>query len=169
MNKAELRTMGALVLVALASEVPLSYAECEAPLDAGAVGARYEVKGDQVYDKKTNLTWQRCSVGQKWSEGSGCTGDAAKMSHDRAHQSAADGWRMPGVSEMMSIVRKDCKNPAIDPQLFPNTPADVFHSAVKRGLKCFGVDFSNGSEYSSGRRNNLCDYSTYVRLVKTGQ
>jgi hypothetical protein len=42
--------------------------------NAPAVNSRYVIQGDTVYDKKTDLTWQRCSVGQRWAEGKGCVG-----------------------------------------------------------------------------------------------
>jgi hypothetical protein len=30
---------------------------------------RFVVHGNEVYDKKTDLTWQRCNYGQTWDEG----------------------------------------------------------------------------------------------------
>jgi len=34
-----------------------------------AANSRYVIKGDTVYDKETNLSWQRCSVGSDGSTG----------------------------------------------------------------------------------------------------
>ena len=75
---------------------------------------------------------------------------------------------MPTVTELMTLVARGCKNPAIDPQLFPNTPVETYHTSTKKRRICVGVDLSNGTEYQ-GLRNAVCDYSSYIRLVKTGQ
>jgi hypothetical protein len=34
--------------------------------DTPKARTRYDIKGGEVFDKKSNLTWQRCSVGQTW-------------------------------------------------------------------------------------------------------
>jgi hypothetical protein len=36
--------------------------------------ALFSLKGGEAYDAKYNLTWQRCSVGQRQDEGAGCLG-----------------------------------------------------------------------------------------------
>ncbi|EHK7540061.1 DUF1566 domain-containing protein [Vibrio cholerae] len=61
-----------------------------------------------VYDKKTNLTWMRCSLGQSW-DGKTCNGeakeytwhDATKLTHQFAGSTA---WRLPTVEELDSLV-----------------------------------------------------------------
>jgi hypothetical protein len=41
-------------------------------------GNRFEGRGAVVYDRKTSLLWQRCSVGQQWNNGS-CDGQAQTL------------------------------------------------------------------------------------------
>jgi hypothetical protein len=70
----------------------------------------YEILDDPVLgqaslarDPKTGLVWQRCSVGQTWSA-STCTGEAKEFTFDGAQKLAGNGWRVPTVRELHSLV-----------------------------------------------------------------
>jgi len=101
---------------------------CPAPTGAGlteaqAVG-RYILHGAVVFDAVTQLSWQRCSVGQHWEDGHGCVGDIRFFSFDET-QDLADGvWRIPTREELATLVdqgRVDQQlTPTIDPVAFPN-------------------------------------------------
>ncbi|SFR54034.1 DUF1566 domain-containing protein [Thiomicrospira sp. ALE5] len=88
-------------------------AEQKAKQDANdnAFKERYVLNNDgTVYDKKTNLIWMRCSLGQTWT-GTTCSGDASRhflqVAEDLAKQSRFAGktdWRVPTVDELHSLV-----------------------------------------------------------------
>jgi hypothetical protein len=132
------------------------------------------VKGDTVYDKKTDLTWSRCSVGQKWEDAVGCVGKPKKFTHDQANTAGwSDGWRMPTKDELTSIVALHCKEPVIDEEIFPGTPSEWYHTASKDGTYCWSVSFSDGTvDYFSRSRyrgTHPCEIGSAVRLVRGGQ
>ncbi len=79
--------------------------------------SRYEITGAQVFDKETKLTWQRCSVGQKWIEGLGCTGTPQELSWTQAKK--LDGtWRLPTKDELDTLVSDACLRSA-NAEAFP--------------------------------------------------
>ena len=63
---------------------------CDADKPTRTPGARYVLKGGEAYDKKTDLTWQRCSIGQRWKEGTGCVGVIKQLDWDESMKQAAD-------------------------------------------------------------------------------
>ncbi|MDX1473547.1 MAG: DUF1566 domain-containing protein [Reinekea sp.] len=68
-----------------------------------------------VSDTKTGLTWSRCNVGQEW-QGSQCTGNSAKYTFDETSanvKKVGQGYRLPTLTELMSIVAYDCGEPAV--------------------------------------------------------
>lgn len=71
-----------------------------------------------VTDTSTGLTWNQCSVGQQW-KGNECTGTAQRFSYEDASQMlretglAAQGYRLPTLSELLSIIAYDCGEPAV--------------------------------------------------------
>ncbi|WP_019675489.1 DUF1566 domain-containing protein [Arsukibacterium perlucidum] len=143
-----------------------------------------------VTDIQTNLTWQRCSVGQLWTEET-CIGEPTFFTWDDAMQQAKDGWRLPTVDELDTLVL--CSNgqrtpsvrpngkfaretngkcpgsnplPTINRWAFPNTPTIWYWSsssyAEDSGV-AWVVGFGNGNVYNNSKFN---DY--HVRLVSTG-
>jgi hypothetical protein len=73
--------------------------------DSGLIANRYQVLGNGgvIKDIQTNLVWQRCSVGQAW-DGKTCKGEAKVFTLDDAQQLARNGWRVPKVRELASII-----------------------------------------------------------------
>lgn len=145
-----------------------------------------------VTDIKTNLIWQRCSVGQTWT-GQTCTGEAATFNWNDAIQLAKDGWRLPTVDELNTLVfcssgqRKisdhkegkysadsdgSCQNgfaqPAINSFIFPNVPDNpiLFWSSTQTNAAsdAWYVSFFAGSIEHRGKHHKL-----RVRLVRAGQ
>src|SRR5215472_10380563 len=101
-------------------------ADCDATKPAEASASRFDLRGDTAYDKRTNLTWMRCSYGQAWTERGECSGEARLVDWDGAMGLRAPGteaWRVPQKEELESIVATNCKRPAIDQAVFPETPS----------------------------------------------
>jgi Protein of unknown function (DUF1566) len=140
-----------------------TWADCK---DAdSAFMARFTVKAEEVYDWQTDLTWQRCAMGQRWVQSSGCLGDPAKFTFDEAQVLTNGKSRVPTIEELQSIVAEYCSEPAVDPVLFPGTPSEQFWSNAFYSPMAFYVSFRNGSSnptyYSDSRYN--------VRLVRSGR
>lgn len=150
---------------------------------------RYQIlaNGAEVKDLQTGLTWQRCSVGQRWS-GSSCEGETQKFTLDEALAQAGNGWRVPTVRELQSLrvcstgfvsdtrdfrdggagVPKWCndgsRRPTIHTGAFPNTPSDWYWtSSPVVGLSddAWLVVFNYGGVYDYNRYG-----SVHVRLVR---
>src|SRR5215468_9141526 len=58
-------------------------AECD-PEESALWNQRYELRGSEVYDNTTDLTWARCPVGMNWQEDSGCLGKALAVKQTKA-------------------------------------------------------------------------------------
>lgn len=66
---------------------------------------RFVLKNGEAYDTETKLTWSRCVVGEKWSNGR-CEGLAKRQSWHEAVKlvsSSETDWRMPGIDELHTI------------------------------------------------------------------
>lgn len=132
---------------------------------------RYVVQGDTVYDKKTDLTWQRCSIGQRWKDGIGCVGIVTRMAFGTAKSQESGGWRLPNIRELQSLVMAGCPDGAkINTEIFPDID---FHNArwywsssasSSDGSWVWGVGFGSGGSDYYGR-----DDGCAVRLVRGGQ
>ena len=135
-----------------------------AGLAYGAERFSYSSDGSEVTDNTTGLVWRRCAEGMSWSEGT-CNGDATLYTQEAALQLGINGWRLPNIKELASIVDLSKVNPAIDPSSFPNTPTstDFWSSSpnVRDSRNAWFVGFDYGYVYYYGRFN-----SGYVRLVR---
>lgn len=175
-----------LAAIFLYAQLPLSgvYADC----DAGAkrstptAGFEYSAGGAVVRHKKTGLEWQRCPEGMTFVAGRAadrsrdtCSGTAGTFNQVLAGQLMAsvntgagrDGktdWRLPTLDELSSIVEDACQMPAINPEVFPDTPVTWFWAAAPKTLPsggtAWGVGFGMGGYYVG---NN--NYGA-VRLVR---
>lgn len=128
--------------------------------------AMLEARGDVVYDRKTDLTWQRCSHGQRWDGKERCIGEVLRLTFDEAKALEADGWRVPTLDELTSIVVKGRK-PTIDSAMFPDTPPAYFWATGDRDTSLsWYVYFENGiaNHYFPPRTNR-----DSVRLVRSGR
>lgn len=67
------------------------------------VNPRYVVKGAEIYDKVTDLTWQRCSIGQRWQERKGCVGTVKTMTLVDAKRQENETWRLPTRDELITL------------------------------------------------------------------
>ena len=130
--------------------------------------SRFAIKGDEVYDSQTKLTWARCSVGQEWKNDH-CVGTVTYFNYAEAQKQASGKWRVPTKDELLSLVDLQRKIfPVTDiaafPDMDPNHP--WYWSSTPNGSSiAWYVDFTDG--YSSGfidEANALA-----IRLVRSGQ
>jgi hypothetical protein len=162
----------ALILTAL----PSNGQTCKDSITQSTPTDQFTQNGDgTVTDKKTNLTWMRCSLGQTWDAGdSSCTDTAITYNWQEA-LTAASGtdfaekgdWRLPNIKELTSITEQACYSPRINEIIFPNTLSDVYWSNSQTSFNPDGVwtvNFNIG--YGSGSNKSL---DRYVRLVRGGQ
>ena len=99
-----------------------------------------DIGGGVVQHEPTGLQWSRCALGQAWSGGR-CNGAATVFywneARDAIDQLNASGelagwsdWRLPTVDELRSIVEECRETPAINTDIFPNTPWSGFWTAT---------------------------------------
>jgi hypothetical protein len=128
--------------------------------------ARLSVRGALVHDRRTDLTWQRCTLGQRWSDAEGrCEGEPMRLTFDDAKRLERDGWRIPTLDELLSLVVTG-QTPTIDASAFPDTPPLYYWATDNRDLgSAWYVLFENGrsNHYFPPRTNR-----DFVRFVRTG-
>ena len=92
-------------------------------------------KDGTVLDKKTNLTWQKCSAGL--NNDATCTGTASTytwtntISYCTGLSLAGKNWRLPNVNELKSIADYSlATSPAINTTIFPATVVNFYWSST---------------------------------------
>lgn len=165
------RTTGyATIVVALSLASSTVLAECDTSKLSKPATSRFVIKGDTVYDKKTDLIWMRCSQGQRWKEDIGCVGVPQKFTFKDANAGWTNGWRMPTKDELLTIVASYCSSPTIDDEIFPDTDSGDYWTSSKDGSYCWVVDFRDGrASHYFGFSFDYCDFDYAVRLVRGGQ
>src|SRR5262249_23169895 len=114
----------------------MAWAECDPAKATASAASRFEVHGDTVFDKSTDLIWTRCSYGQQWTEAGGCSGSVKLLDWDSAmglHLQGDANWRLPQRDELQSIVAQHCKRPAINETVFPGTPSIQYWTSTASG------------------------------------
>jgi len=144
-------------------------------------------------DTVTGLTWMRCSVGQRWENGT-CTGKAKEFNWEQARQQTAifaghSDWRIPTIEELGTLVYcsnakgnkftntvpnydgcwehdGDYDRPTIVQAVFPHTGWGYWSGSPYAASSYFAwnVDFNLGSDSYYTRSS-----SRLVRLVRGGQ
>ncbi len=99
--------------------------ECRTDIDKTAPDSRYELLNDgkEVRDKKTGLIWQRCSLGQIW-DGKTCANSTTSHTWEQAlkeTKALGNGYRLPNIRELNSLVERSCRDTAINEKFFPRT------------------------------------------------
>lgn len=125
-----------------------------------------------VTDTQTDLMWKLCTEGKS---GVQCKeGEALEMNWAEAllylpeHNSLGAGgytdWRLPNIRELSTLVESQCAHPAINLDIFPNTPASHFWTSSPYHFYThysWYVDFAYGSPtYDERIRKKL------LRLVR---
>lgn len=152
---------------AAGSAVPVAGAAdtMAAVCDSGSASSskRFTAKDGVVIDRKTGLTWQRCSVGQKWAGARSCEGMPKQFRWNEIVWEVRDGWRLPTQQELVGIQAKGCPGAAIDSAVFPNTPRSMFWSSTVYDDGNPGFAFFGGI---GGGGSGPASEPMYLRLVR---
>jgi len=119
-----------------------------------------------VTDTRTGLTWMRCAQGQS---GSDCSGSATLYTWANAapltlSYAGHGDWRIPTMSELLSIVDSTVTSPSIDSIAFPNTAytsGGYWTSTVEAAGQGYVV-FDTGNAYYAP----VSGYTERVRFVR---
>lgn len=101
-------------------------------------------KSNEVLDTQTNLTWQRCLLGQT---GSFCGGAPTLMTRAEAAVAATKqpGWRLPTHDELLTLVQPSCTGQGINSLYFPNQKeGKIWTSTKSDGSGYWTVQFPGG-------------------------
>lgn len=98
-----------------------SAGQSAAPLPVPDGSTRFITRADIVTDRLTGLSWQRCSVGQRWQADLGCVGIAKKVWFAEARQLESAGWRLPVLAELQTLYGADLAS-IRDTTAFPDAP-----------------------------------------------
>jgi hypothetical protein len=163
MNKSiQIALFSALILTAL----PSNGENCNPSITPSTPTDQFTKNGDgTVTDKKTALTWMRCSLGQTWN--AGCTGDASVHNWRGALKAGKGDWRLPNIKELKSITEQACYSPAINANIFPDTQEGSYWSSspdAQQHTYAWYVYFGHGAVLNEVMSDNY-----YVRLVRGGQ
>ncbi|WP_158291705.1 DUF1566 domain-containing protein [Lampropedia puyangensis] len=161
------------VLIALSTAILLPNLAWSACKDStpSATPSRFELKEAHVLDHQTGLTWMRCSIGKQW-DGQSCTGDVQLMNLAAAQEAAkkqGQGWQVPTIEQLHSLVIQPCNTAAIDTHVFPDVEdlgdgAPYWSQTPIASLPglIYYIDFMDGAVdgHSAG-------FSLALRLVQT--
>ncbi len=147
---------------------------CKSSIVDGTPVGRYQISidGGEVTDTKTNLVWQRCSMGMHW-DGAACSGVAGTYTWGMAISSVKNDnkpWRIPNVRELLSIVDLACFQPAINNLVFPATESEdywssspyVYTADIYSGGLALGVNFKYGDDIIGSKSSKKM-----LRLVRS--
>jgi len=125
-----------LMTLLLVLRPALADSHCQAGVgedEAATPSHAFELPGNgTVIHSQSNLQWAKCALGQSWSRDF-CGGQAISMSWDQANAAVEalnqEGglagyrdWRLPTRGELESLVETCREAPAINENIFPNTP-----------------------------------------------
>jgi hypothetical protein len=164
---------------------PLSLSEAQRPnqrcyrenMAPTAPASRFQKHDDgTVTDRETGLMWRACVEGLK---GKNCDGGKAlelswggaltyvpALNGDKGFAGYQD-WRLPSVRELTTLLELQCARPAINLEIFPNTPsAEAWSSSPYH----FYTHYSWFADFGGGR----ISYAERVkpkqlRLVRGGE
>lgn len=162
-----------VIISLLATSLEVQAQTCNPKMTSKTPDSRYTVQagGAEVLDTQTGLIWQRCSLGQSFS-GNTCVGSAGVYTWQSALQAArnlGNGWRLPNVKELQSLVEEACAEPSINIVLFPSTVSRNYLTSsqyVTAGEveSAWVVSFIEGVSIGDFKSDQ-----NYVRVVRSSQ
>lgn len=156
-----------------------AYAQtCKDTIAASTPSQRFTVLGDgtEVKDNNTGLIWQRCSIGQVWKQDyQACIGEAKEFNWQQALVATSqigNGYRLPNIKELYSIVEVQCSDPAINLRIFPNTNVDAsdshWSSSFSNAKTTFKPYQALRVNFFFGHINDSkLNYKHYIRAVRS--
>lgn len=127
--------------------------------------SRYLIEGqapdDVVTDRGTGLTWQR-----RPSERTLSFSEAQSYCSNLALE--GDGWRLPSMKELQTIVDESRPSPAVDPEIFPGvTTTSLFRTSTVSAecSDCAWLARPDGSVFDTGVNTGL-QAEHHVRCVR---
>lgn len=119
---------------------------------------RFIDNGDNtITDTKTGLIWSKNTIAT----------DVDFANAEKAVAALGDGWRLPTIDELETLVDRTRYSPAIDTEAFLDTESDRYWSATphaKYTSAVWVVDFYGGVVGDGLRSLGCC-----VRAVRSGQ
>ncbi len=128
---------------------------------ASFAAARYQLKSGAVLDSITRLIWQEKSLDQTytWSEAEAY----CQQQNTEKLGEYSSGWRLPNVSELLTIVNDSRKNPVFDQDAFFGPIGNYWTSTPKHddAGEAWHVNFYQGDSIFSAKNSHY-----YVRCVR---
>jgi hypothetical protein len=161
----------ATLLLQACAEEPIRYIPNQVPNYGYKGESRFELLGDTIHDKITDLYWKRCLEGEKW-DGNSCTefADMVDWNYAKGRENNLTGYRLPTKNELLSVSRAAPLNvwgEISRPDHYLWSGEDVMDAANKRlGLKKWKVS-NIGKLIKSGNVDGNADVAL-VRLVCDG-
>lgn len=145
---------------------------CFADISASTLSEDFiALSGGQVLQQSRGLVWQRCLYGQSWNPAEQrCDGTAIRLTWQEALQQsitmseAALAWRVPDVKEAMSMIERQCVDPAIRLTVFPNANSEnIWTSTTVQAMpaEAWAIAMYSGKNNRKGKEQQL-----YVRFVR---
>ena len=106
---------------------------------------RFTYDQDTVTDLRTGLMWQRHTSEDRFNL------EAAKKYAANLRLGGYEDWRVPTKDELLSIVDRTRANPAIDTEVFPDTPSHWFWTVspdAGSSNSAWVVNFRSGNSYA---------------------
>jgi len=160
--------------------------DCNSNIPESTPVSRFVINGDgTVSDYRTGLIWKRCREGRfTGSVGGVCESGIDSVKNWQAAFSAvndanssefagASNWRLPNVKELMTLVEHQCRDPAINTNIFPfvliSTVSRYWTSTPYANKKedAWVVDFKDGITGHSNKNSDPKAWR-FVRLVRDG-